>query len=205
MRRVRYMMFPILVVLVVGADMGRRSSRMYSPSPATEVAVKGAATSRGALDYGRASAAGIAAQDTPPGVRRMVPMREIVDALDTGGSRRRIDLWISFDFDSARLTRQGWEQAEALGEALRAIVDGEPASRPVFLVVGHTDAQGPRSYNANLSVRRAETVREVLVDDFDLDGRDIEIEGRGEDELLSRERTEAAHAANRRVEVIRIR
>ena len=71
--------------------------------------------------------------------------------------------------------------------------------------MGHTDALGARAYNEALSLRRARVVRRFLVDEFGFDPRDIEVEGRGEDELLSRGTTEAAHSVNRRVEVIRLR
>lgn len=139
--------------------------------------------------------------------RRFVPSRAIVESLardDDGRGRRAIDLPIHFEFDSARLTRDGREQAAALGDALLDLAAA--ARRPAaFLLVGHTDAQGARAYNEALSLRRAGVVRRFLVDEFDFDPRDLEVEGRGEDELLSRETTEAAHSINRRVEVIRLR
>ena len=138
---------------------------------------------------------------------RFVPSAEIVGALanparDTRG-RPRIDLHINFEFDSARLTRDGREQAEQLGEALLTIVDDEGAAG--WLLVGHTDARGARSYNQALSVRRARALRAYLIDDFGFDARDIDVDGKGEDELLDPETTEAAHSVNRRVEVVRRR
>ena len=138
---------------------------------------------------------------------RFVPAETIVESLawdDGRRGRRAIDLPIHFEFDSARLTRDGREQAGALGDALLDIA--EAAGRPAaFLLVGHTDALGARAYNEELSLRRARVVRRYLVDEFGFDPRDIEVEGRGEDELLSRGTTEAAHSVNRRVEVIRLR
>ena len=140
---------------------------------------------------------------------QVVPNEEIVEtllnsAIRGAAVRPRIDLHINFEFDSARMTRDGRAQAEELGEALLTIADRTGRS-PEWLLVGHTDAQGARAYNRVLSVRRAEEVRAYLVDDFGLDPRTIDVEGRGEDELLDLETTEAAHSVNRRVEVVLVR
>ena len=141
---------------------------------------------------------------------QVVPNEEIVETLlnppITRGAavRPRIDLHINFEFDSARMTRDGRAQAAELGEALRTVADRAGRS-PEWLLVGHTDAQGARAYNRALSVRRAEAVRAYLADVFGFDPRTIDVEGRGEDELLDPETTEAAHSVNRRVEVVLVR
>ena len=132
--------------------------------------------------------------------RRLVSSAEIVEALTPvrtmGASPRpRIDLTVNFEFDSARLTRAGREQARELGDALRGGVGR-------VLLVGHTDAQGSRAYNEALSRRRAAALRDFMVDEFGLDPRNVDVDGRGEDDLLFTETTDAAHRLNRRVEVI---
>ena len=137
--------------------------------------------------------------------QQIVSSAAIADALT--GSRgavdsMRIDLHINFEFDSARMARIGREQAAELGEAMQMIEHDEGPA--VWLLVGHTDARGARAYNRALSVRRAAAVRAYLTDEFGFDARDIDVEGRGEDALLDRETTDAAHAVNRRVEVVRL-
>ena len=137
---------------------------------------------------------------------QIVPSARIAETLTapTRGARarRRMNLHINFEFDSARMTRDGRAQAAQLGEAMRMISDD--AARPAaWLLVGHTDAQGTRSYNQALSLRRAVSVRAYLVEEFGLDRRDINVEGRGEDDLLDPDTTDAAHSVNRRVEVVR--
>ena len=133
---------------------------------------------------------------------RTVPAGEIVMALTTDDTIRSatvpatIDLAVNFEFDSDRLTPTGREQTRELGVALQR-------RRADILLVGHTDEQGTHAYNMRLSIRRAEAVRRFLVDEFGLDARTISVQGHGEDELLVDERTETAHAINRRVEVIR--
>lgn len=145
--------------------------------------------------------------DGPP----VVAADDIVEALrrrDPGGIRGAgmgIDLWINFEFDSARLTPSGRDQAAALGDALLDLAAYERGRGLSIVLVGHTDTQGTRAYNDRLSLRRAEAVRDYLVDGFGLDPRDvdIEVEGRGERDPRSPLETDAAHALNRRVEVIR--
>ena len=117
------------------------------------------------------------------------------DTIRSATVRTTIDLAINFEFDSDRLTSTGREQARELGLALER-------RRADILLVGHTDEVGTREYNAGLSIRRAEAVRRFLVDEFDLDARNISVQGRGEEQLLLDEPTDAAHAINRRVEVV---
>ena len=145
--------------------------------------------------------------DGPP----VVEAADIVEALrrrDPGGIKGAvsgIDLWINFEFDSARLTPSGRDQADTLGAALLDLAEYERGRDLSIVLVGHTDTQGARAYNDRLSLRRAEAVRDYLVDGFGLDPRDvdIEVEGRGERDPMSSLETDAAHALNRRVEVIR--
>lgn len=133
---------------------------------------------------------------------RMVPADQIVMALTPDDTMRSatvptaIDLpLIRFEFDSARLTPAGRDQVRELGVAMQS-------RRADILLVGHTDEQGTRRYNAGLSMRRAEEVRRFLVDEFGLDARNIAVQGRGEDEPLIEGQTETVHAMNRRVEVV---
>ena len=141
----------------------------------------------------------------------VVAAAEIVEALrrrepgDVRGAGMGIDLWINFEFDSARLTPSGRDQADTLGDALLDLAAYERGRGLSIVLVGHTDTQGARAYNDRLSLRRAEAVRDYLVDGFGLDPRDvdIEVEGRGERDPMSSLETDAAHALNRRVEVIR--
>lgn len=145
--------------------------------------------------------------DGPP----VVAATDIVEALrrrgpgDVRGAGMGIDLWINFEFDSARLTPSGRDQADTLGDALLDLAAYERGRGLSIVLVGHTDTQGARTYNDRLSLRRAEAVRDYLVDGFGLDPRDvdIEVEGRGERDPMSSLETDAAHALNRRVEVIR--
>ena len=68
-------------------------------------------------------------------------------------------------------------------------------------VIGHTDNTGSASYNQDLSQRRAQTVADILREDGVPGGRIIAI-GRGEEQPVATNMTEAGKALNRRVEIV---
>ncbi|MEO3413279.1 OmpA family protein [Roseovarius sp. CAU 1744] len=68
-------------------------------------------------------------------------------------------------------------------------------------VVGHTDNTGSAAYNQDLSVRRANAVADVLMDGGVAFNR-INAFGRGEDQPIASNLTEAGKAQNRRVEIV---
>ncbi|WP_299847565.1 OmpA family protein [uncultured Roseovarius sp.] len=68
-------------------------------------------------------------------------------------------------------------------------------------VVGHTDNTGAAAYNQDLSVRRANSVADVLLDGGVAFNR-INAFGRGEDQPIASNLTEAGKAQNRRVEIV---
>jgi outer membrane protein OmpA-like peptidoglycan-associated protein len=71
-----------------------------------------------------------------------------------------------------------------------------------FLVVGHTDATGKREYNVTLSQKRADAIRDALVNVFRIPAARVQAVGLGEEQLQ-----DAAHpaaAVNRRVQIVTI-
>jgi len=68
-------------------------------------------------------------------------------------------------------------------------------------VVGHTDNTGAAAYNQNLSQRRAQSVASVLLANGVPAGR-VQAYGRGEDQPIASNLSEAGRAQNRRVEII---
>jgi len=67
-------------------------------------------------------------------------------------------------------------------------------------IVGHTDSTGTRAYNMQLSQQRATAVSRVLAQ-FGVDPRRFFVEGRGPDNPVAENTTEAGRALNRRVEI----
>jgi outer membrane protein OmpA-like peptidoglycan-associated protein len=68
-------------------------------------------------------------------------------------------------------------------------------------VVGYSDAVGSDSYNRELSLARADAVRDAL-EVYGVDPARIRAEGRGEAEPRASNDSEAGRAANRRVEIL---
>ncbi len=84
---------------------------------------------------------------------------------------------------------------------LRALADSlQRYPGTVVEVVGHTDADGTAAYNLDLSQRRASAVANVLINSGVGAGR-IATFGRGEDQPIATNQTEAGKAQNRRVEI----
>lgn len=69
-----------------------------------------------------------------------------------------VSLPITFEYDSTEFDTMGAEYARTLVEHLML------SAPPMIALGGHTDPQGPDSYNLSLSVARAEKLKEFLID-----------------------------------------
>ncbi len=78
-------------------------------------------------------------------------------------------------------------------------IDGYP-NRDIR-IEGHTDSSGSDSFNLNLSQKRAEAVKSLLVD-YGVDAGRVEAIGMGEALPVADNNTEAGKAKNRRVDII---
>jgi len=107
-----------------------------------------------------------------------------------------IDLEVFFEFDSAEITPEALPILKTLGAAL----SDDKLKGSVFLVAGHTDAKGSDVYNLDLSDRRAKSVQSFLIEQFDIDPKQLVAIGFGEEQLKNKEDPRAAE--NRRVQVI---
>lgn len=66
-------------------------------------------------------------------------------------------------------------------------------------VVGHTDSTGTEKYNLDLSLKRANAVKALLVQKGVSADR-VTIDGKGESEPIASNKTRADRAQNRRIE-----
>ena len=71
-------------------------------------------------------------------------------------------------------------------------------------IIGHTDDDGEEELNMVLSEKRANSVKNELVLQFNIDESRLEIEGRGESEPVTENTTSEGKAQNRRVEFVKI-
>ncbi|WP_271881842.1 OmpA family protein [Phaeobacter italicus] len=145
-------------------------------------------------------AAALAAQDAKS-VERRFSLAQIrnIDAVRRLTPVINVDS-VNFDTGSSVIRPQEAEELAALGNALRELIDRNPAE--VFLIEGHTDAVGAATFNLALSDRRAETVALALTEYFDVPPENMVVQGYGESDLAVR--TLTAERANRRVAVRRI-
>ena len=75
-------------------------------------------------------------------------------------------------------------------------------SGPEVEIIGHTDTVGSDAANDELSLRRAQEIRDALVGLGRLDVSISHVSGRGERELLAPTPDNTADARNRRVEIV---
>lgn len=85
---------------------------------------------------------------------------------------------------------------------LKRLADYANKGRPLhrLTISGHTDSRGTAIYNQELSTRRAEAVKDVLVTHFDLPSDKIETIGYGPTRPIDTNETPEGRSRNRRVE-----
>lgn len=118
----------------------------------------------------------------------------VADSLRRTG---RVSLYVTFRTGSAELDAA----AGAVLAQLRDALNEDPALR--LRLVGHTDNQGGPTINMPLSQRRAQAVRDWLARNGIAADR-LATEGRGQNEPIADNATEAGRSLNRRVEAVRI-
>ena len=101
---------------------------------------------------------------------------------------------VNFDFDKASLRPQAYAKLDAAAESLKEWGDGKVE------VAGHTDSRGSDAYNMDLSLRRAETVRDYLVTKGIPSDR-LVVKGYGESQPVADNATDEGRFQNRRVEL----
>jgi len=107
---------------------------------------------------------------------------------------------IHFGFNESFVREEEIPQLERIGEIIERIIAANPDE--VFLIEGHTDAVGSAAYNESLSSKRADAVRDAMLQFFNIERANLETVGYGE-EFLKIE-TEEEAAENRRVTIRRI-
>lgn len=70
-----------------------------------------------------------------------------------------------------------------------------------MIIEGHTDSVGKADYNQDLSIRRAEAIRKIMIKSLKLQPSTVKAVGFGEERPRVRERTAKDRAQNRRVEL----
>ena len=107
-----------------------------------------------------------------------------------------IDLEITFDYNSANISKKSLSSVQALGKALSS----DDLKGATFVVAGHTDAVGGDEYNQDLSERRADAIKRYLTDKYGIAGADLVTVGYGKGKPKAG--VAPTDPSNRRVQVV---
>ena len=105
----------------------------------------------------------------------------------------RVELLVNFDFDKSDVKSEYMNEIEEVADFMEQYTD------VIIELEGHTDSRGTEQYNEGLSQRRADAVRDVLINRFNVWGSRISAEGFGESQPVASNESDAGRAENRRV------
>ncbi|HRO71444.1 MAG TPA: OmpA family protein, partial [Chitinophagaceae bacterium] len=105
---------------------------------------------------------------------------------------------ILFDFQSAVIKPESYAVVKDIASVLKE--NGSIRVR----VLGHTSSDGDDNANMELSKKRAQAVKDLLVSDFGIDASRLESEGKGETQPIADNKSKEGKVLNRRVEFIKL-
>lgn len=105
---------------------------------------------------------------------------------------------ITFDVNSDKIKNESYGTLKEIATVL------QENSGIQVKIVGHTDSDGSEESNLILSKKRAESVKNALVNEFGINASRLQTEGKGESEPTNDNNTPQGKANNRRVEFIKI-
>ena len=103
-------------------------------------------------------------------------------------------LQVRFDFDQSVVKDEYLPEIEAFAVFMRRYAETSA------VIEGHTDNSGPDVYNQALSLRRAQAVKDVLVNRYNIDASRLSVVGYGESRPAFSNDTRQGRQQNRRIE-----
>jgi outer membrane protein OmpA-like peptidoglycan-associated protein len=103
---------------------------------------------------------------------------------------------IQFEYNSSVALIPGAE--ETLGKLVKYLL--QPPTFKSLTIEGHTDSIGSQVFNTNLSLKRANFIRSILVEKHHLDASKVQVIGYGEDKPIADNGNYQGRQMNRRVE-----
>ena len=129
--------------------------------------------------------------------KKEVKEKEIKKDIDvvvvTQNNKEEVLQIIYFDFDKYKLS-------QVSKNTLINFLNKNKTNLSKYIIYGHTDTKGTFNYNLDLSIKRAEVIRNILLNQG-ISKKDISILGKGENELAVNTPDDTKHPANRRAEV----
>jgi outer membrane protein OmpA-like peptidoglycan-associated protein len=138
------------------------------------------------------------APKAPVRTRSLRIARDDMDSPAASSGHAKVSLLITFDTNSANLTPAARESLDVVGQALAS----EKLSTFRFAIEGHADPRGLAATNLKLSQLRAQSVRDYLVQNMNIDKSRLEAVGKGDRELINKSNPEAPE--NRRVTIVNL-
>jgi|TARA_B100000787_G_C16098153_1_gene252168 outer membrane protein OmpA-like peptidoglycan-associated protein len=102
---------------------------------------------------------------------------------------------INFEFDSSVISINSYEILKRIGNVLNR----DDMQTVKFEIIGHTDAKGDANYNQKLSEKRAKSVKNYLIDNYEIKSSRLNDIGKGESQLLPN--IDSLDSKNRRVQI----
>ena len=100
---------------------------------------------------------------------------------------------IYFDFDNSKLS-------QISKNTLIDFLNKNKRELKRYIIFGHTDTKGTINYNMNLSIKRAEAIKEILLSQG-IAANNVSVLGKGENDLAVDTADNTKHPANRRAEI----
>jgi outer membrane protein OmpA-like peptidoglycan-associated protein len=130
-------------------------------------------------------------RNEPPAAKRPPIVPELM-------SLPALNLDIQFDVDTPIVRPDSYQ---AVGRIADAMVQSSLLPY-TFLIVGHIEANGKRELNVTLSQRRADAIRDILVNTFKISTKRLQSIGLGEEQLLDQTRPTAP--VNQQIQIFTI-
>jgi OOP family OmpA-OmpF porin len=106
----------------------------------------------------------------------------------------RVELDVKFDFDKSEVKQDDYAEIKTVADFMNQY------PQTTTTVEGYTDSVGSEAYNQQLSQRRADAVRKVMVDEYGVAADRVSAAGEGESDPIASNDTAEGRALNRRVE-----
>ena len=104
-----------------------------------------------------------------------------------------IKMNVQFPSNSAILSEDNFSEIQKVADFMKQF------DQTTVTVEGYSDDRGRAAYNKSLSQRRADALRDTLVNHFKLDAQRVSAMGYGEESPIADNNTAAGRAENRRV------
>ena len=175
-------------------DLARRSERTVGGRWIVMLAVLGLLSACATTETPQESSGNLP-PSAPPPQDEPLPSDALVSDPDTGGDMSIAERTVYFGFDDHSLDTQAQANLDAVAQYMK------DNSGVQVKLEGHCDERGSTEYNLALGQRRAQAVKDYLMQ-LDIDGNRLPTISYGEENPAVEGSNEAAWSQNRRVEFI---